>query len=113
MIRFTRRATRCPYTTLFRSGRPDRALILVANGGCAAPDPLASLSRHGVTCVTRLRLDAALYEPAPPRRPGAVGRPRTKGARLPTLAKVLADKETRSEERRVGKECRSRWSPYP
>ena len=27
---------------------------------------------------------------------------------------VLADEagETRSEERRVGKECRSRWSPY-
>ena len=24
----------------------------------------------------------------------------------------LADGETRSEERRVGKECRSRWSPY-
>ena len=23
-----------------------------------------------------------------------------------------AYKETRSEERRVGKECRSRWSPY-
>ena len=22
------------------------------------------------------------------------------------------DKKTRSEERRVGKECRSRWSPY-
>ena len=22
------------------------------------------------------------------------------------------DRETRSEERRVGKECRSRWSPY-
>ena len=22
------------------------------------------------------------------------------------------NKETRSEERRVGKECRSRWSPY-
>ena len=22
------------------------------------------------------------------------------------------EKETRSEERRVGKECRSRWSPY-
>ena len=22
------------------------------------------------------------------------------------------DKEARSEERRVGKECRSRWSPY-
>ena len=24
----------------------------------------------------------------------------------------LADKAWRSEERRVGKECRSRWSPY-
>ena len=24
----------------------------------------------------------------------------------------LADNTTRSEERRVGKECRSRWSPY-
>ena len=24
----------------------------------------------------------------------------------------IRDKEFRSEERRVGKECRSRWSPY-
>ena len=24
----------------------------------------------------------------------------------------IVDKEARSEERRVGKECRSRWSPY-
>ena len=28
------------------------------------------------------------------------------------LAKVLYGELTRSEERRVGKECRSRWSPY-
>ena len=26
--------------------------------------------------------------------------------------KILSDKWARSEERRVGKECRSRWSPY-
>ena len=26
--------------------------------------------------------------------------------------KKTAGKTTRSEERRVGKECRSRWSPY-
>jgi len=26
--------------------------------------------------------------------------------------KQLADEQGRSEERRVGKECRSRWSPY-
>ena len=25
---------------------------------------------------------------------------------------LSVDKERRSEERRVGKECRSRWSPY-
>src|SRR2546425_6474125 len=29
---------------------------------------------------------------------------------LPTCAR--ADRPERSEERRVGKECRSRWSPY-
>jgi len=73
---------------------PDRALILVADSGFAALELLATLVRHGVTCVTRLRLDAALYGPAPPCRPGAVGRPRTKGARLPTLAEVLADNGT-------------------
>ena len=55
---------------------------------------LAALVRSGVTGVTRLRLDAALYGPAPPRRPGAIGRPRTKGERLPTLGKALADQTT-------------------
>ena len=29
-----------------------------------------------------------------------------------TTRKNCAKKHTRSEERRVGKECRSRWSPY-
>ena len=28
------------------------------------------------------------------------------------MAVVLIDEQLRSEERRVGKECRSRWSPY-
>src|SRR3712207_8856314 len=28
------------------------------------------------------------------------------------LAYAIAAREARSEERRVGKECRSRWSPY-
>ena len=38
----------------------------------------------------------------------------TIGARLgPALAKGLMEEQgLRSEERRVGKECRSRWSPY-
>ena len=61
----------------------------------AALDLLAALARHGLARVTRLRLDAALYEPAPPRRPGTVGRPRTKRARLPNLSVLLADPATR------------------
>ena len=30
----------------------------------------------------------------------------------PTCKRVVTLNESRSEERRVGKECRSRWSPY-
>ena len=30
----------------------------------------------------------------------------------PELKKLFQDAADRSEERRVGKECRSRWSPY-
>jgi hypothetical protein len=41
--------------------------------------------------LTRLRLDAALYEPAPPRRPGQMGRPRLKGERLPNLSMIVED----------------------
>lgn len=78
-----------------RRWMPRRQVVLVADSGFAALEFLAALLRQEVTCVTRLRLDAALYRPAPPRRPGTLGRPRTKGARLPTLAEVLADKTTR------------------
>ena len=35
---------------------------------------------------------------------------KAKGVRVPTGFATTAD--ARSEERRVGKECRSRWSPY-
>ena len=31
---------------------------------------------------------------------------------IPVAADLLDKPATRSEERRVGKECRSRWSPY-
>jgi hypothetical protein len=47
-----------------------------------------------IACNTRLRLDAALYEPVPPRQPRQMGRPRLKGQRLPTLAHVLRDATT-------------------
>jgi hypothetical protein len=47
-----------------------------------------------VTFITRLRLDAALCEPAPPRRPGQIGRPRLKGERLPNLSVVAENPNT-------------------
>jgi DDE superfamily endonuclease len=68
--------------------------VLLGDSSFAALELLAALVRHGLICVTRLRLDGALYAPAPPRKPGAKGRPRKKGARLPTLAQVLADPAT-------------------
>jgi hypothetical protein len=73
---------------------PGREIVLLGDSSFAALDFLVTLARHGLTGITRLRLDAALYEPAPLRKPGTVGRPRTKGARLPNLANVLADRDT-------------------
>jgi hypothetical protein len=43
--------------------------------------------------VTRLRLDAALYHPAPPQTK-AMGQPRKVGKRLPTLKTILDDAAT-------------------
>src|SRR5215204_3078555 len=50
---------------------PERELVAVADSSYAALEFLAACraGRRPVTVVTRLRLDAALYAPAPPRRP--------------------------------------------
>lgn len=85
----------CQLVLQLRRWLPGRALVLVADSSFAALAFLAALSRRGVTIVTRLRLDAALYDPAPPCRPGTIGRPRLKGARRPSLAQVLVEEATR------------------
>jgi hypothetical protein len=73
---------------------PGREIVLLGDSSFAVLDLLVALIRQGIIGVTRLRLDAALYEPAPPRQPGAKGRPRKKGKRLPSLAQVLSDAST-------------------
>lgn len=75
---------------------PGRALVVVADSGHAARHPLACCARlrRPIAVITRLRLDAARYESAPPRRLGRIGRPRVKGRRLPTLAGRIADPAT-------------------
>jgi hypothetical protein len=70
---------------------PNRLLVFVADSGFAALELLAAVRAH---VITRLRLDAALYKPAAPRRKGQRGRSRLKGNRLPTLKSVLASKKT-------------------
>jgi hypothetical protein len=94
---------------------PERTLIFVADTTYAALeflDACVSLDKP-VTVITRLRLDAALYEPAAPRPPKAkpmrargkrraatrktprvLGRPRKKGKRLPTPQQVIDDPAT-------------------
>jgi len=51
--------------------------------------------------ITRLRLDARLFDPPARRRPGAIGRPRVIGRRQPTLAARLADPKTRWQRLKV------------
>jgi hypothetical protein len=79
-----------------RRWHPKREIIAVADSTYASLKLLfrcRSLSRP-ITFITRLRLDAALYEPAPARRRGQIGRPRLKGARLPNLSMVAEESTT-------------------
>ena len=71
----------------------ERAVIMVADSGFAALELLHALQER-MTCITRVRLDAQLYAPAPERASGTPGRPRKKGRRLPKLDRVLADPRT-------------------
>jgi hypothetical protein len=74
---------------------PGCELIVVGDNTYAVLDLLhaCQMLAKPVTLVTRLRLDAALYEPAPPY--AGMGRPRKKGRRLPTLESLLNAETTR------------------
>ena len=70
---------------------PHRPLVLVGDNSYAVLDLLHCCQslREPVTLIARLRLDAALYAPAPPRQPGQNGRPPLKGPRRPPLKVFL------------------------
>src|SRR3712207_9379532 len=102
IIRRPPRSTLFPYTTLFRS---------YFELSKTFDDSYETLEKaHGqievkqyevITDTEWLRQERPDWGPLQ-----SIGRARTK------LAKNGQESEERSEERRVGKECRSRWSPY-
>ncbi len=75
---------------------PNREVVAVADSSYASLKLLHRCRnlRKPLTFVTRLRLDAALYDPAPPRTPGQRGGPRLEGERLPNLSAVAEDPST-------------------
>ena len=79
---------------MVRRWLPDRDIVVVADNSFAVVELLAAV-RQKVCVVTRLRLDAVLYEPAPPRQPHTIGRPPLKGPRQPKLQEVLDNPATR------------------
>src|SRR2546426_11253523 len=100
MIRRPPRSTLFPYTTLFRSdgwlkaanARTGTVLWKFKVGSGVVANPITYAGPDGKQYV-------AVY--------AGIG-----GDWFLLAGDVRSDDPARSEERRVGKECRSRWSPY-
>jgi hypothetical protein len=73
-----------------KAAYPEREIVAVADRAYASLKLLDRCRKlkNPIIFITHLRLDAALYEPAPPRRRGQIGRPRLKGEQLPNLPVV-------------------------
>src|SRR3712207_9230777 len=99
MIRRPPRSTLFPYTTLFRS---DSHREEEEREG---PEPRLSIEQSKT--VTRVAAEEARDLEARERE-----RAREYPPQRRRVLDVKAHRPGRSEERRVGKECRSRWSPY-
>lgn len=78
-----------------------RRLIVVADSSYAVLDLLSAV-KEKVSFITRLRLDAALYDPASPRPEGKRGPNRLKGPRQPALAQRVTDPATAWQTRTIG-----------
>lgn len=83
-----------PIICQLRRWLPTRALVIVGDSTYAALELLhhCQTLAQPVTFITRLRMDAALDKPAPAY--SGKGRPRKKGARLPTPAQIACDPQT-------------------
>src|SRR5256885_15796930 len=132
MIRRPPRSTLFPYTTLFRSvggllghqigGGSGKALATVAGAaaGGYAGNKIEQKVQQGDTYTSTEQQCATVYDRSEvpdgyevvyrlDGKEHRVHMDHDPGKRIPVKDGHIV---TRSEERRVGKECRSRWSPY-
>jgi hypothetical protein len=69
---------------------PGRKVLVSGDSAYGGKSVLQHLPAD-VDLISRVASNAALYQPAPPRRPDQKGRSRKKGERLPTMAEWAAD----------------------
>lgn len=79
---------------VLRRWLPTRRLKLIGDGAYSIIELGLACVRHQVTLIAPLRLDARLFEPVAPRRPGQRGRPAVTGKALPKLKARLTDPHT-------------------
>ena len=86
---------------------PERRFHAVVDSGYSGESVLGHLPG---TCdlTSRLPMGARLYAAPEPRRPGTAGRPRKRGARLPTPAQMLDQRGRRVDLKLYGDKRRSR-----
>src|SRR2546422_11081912 len=106
MIRRPPRSTLFPYTTLFRSPLAVLSTLSVTE---LLVQPFMEGRRDRLAVLERFILSLPNTRLIPPDYRIAREAARLRAAYGVRTPDALL---TRSEERRVGKECRSRWSPY-
>src|SRR3712207_9555033 len=116
MIRRPPRSTLFPYTTLFRSSSADEDHEAWRDRAAQhGAHPTQVIDRHYFRSIYFREPSGVLFELATPSPGFTVDEPlETLGEKLsipPRLEQLRPQIEARSEERRVGQECRSRWSP--
>lgn len=84
----------CQMILVVRRWLPGVEIPLIGDQAYSVHELGGVCARRGVRLGAPLRMDAALYGPAPPREPDPNGRPRVKGERLPRLDQVLKEAQT-------------------
>ena len=104
MIRRPPRSTLFPYTTLFRSATVHRDFL-------AAGADVIETDTFGGTSIVLAEYDLADRAYELNKTAAELAKAIAVEFSTPEKPRFVAG-SMRSEERRVGKECRSRWSPY-